>query len=133
MLQRSNQLPKTLLKSDEERIKQRIHHVLFWLDKFAPASVKFQIQKMPPRIQLSEKQQAFLNTFLKDIVHISWDAETIHNQIYTIIENQDIEPKDAFSTIYQVILGQNKGPRIGYFLSNLEKDFVFSRFKEVVK
>jgi lysyl-tRNA synthetase class I len=32
-----------------------------------------------------------------------------------------------------VILGKDKGPRAGYFLSNLDKDFVLKRFKEAVK
>jgi len=133
MLQRSNQLPETLSKTDEDRIKQRIHHVRFWLDNFAPPSVKFTIKKKLPKITLSDDQQGFLKTFLKDADSMSWDAESIHNQIYDIIEKHNISPNIAFSTFYQLILGQNKGPRIGYFLSNLDKEFVIKRFREAVK
>jgi lysyl-tRNA synthetase class 1 len=133
MLQRSNQLPEMLSKYDEERIKQRIKHVLFWLKHFAPDSVKFKIKKDLPTIKLSQKQLAFLEDFIKQIKEINWDADTIHNQIYLVIECQNIEAKTAFSTIYQIFLGQNKGPRIGYFLSNLEKDFVKTRIMEAIK
>ena len=48
-------------------------------------------------------------------------------------EKQKIPIKQAFKTIYQIILGQEKGPRAGYFLSNLDKDFVLKRVKEAVK
>jgi lysyl-tRNA synthetase class 1 len=133
MLQRSNQLPETISKDDEDRIKQRIHHVLFWLNTYAPASVKFTIKKTLPKLTLTEDQQRFLNAFLQNTDSMNWDAETIHNQIYEIIETLNISPKIAFSTMYQLILGQNKGPRIGYFLSNLDKDFVLKRCMEAVK
>jgi len=133
MLQRSNQLPKDLTVSDEERIKQRIDHVSYWLEHYAPDSVKFTIRRHLPSLALSSQQHQFLTQFLTDARNIPWDAETIHNLIYTINEKQQIDPKTAFSTIYQVILGQEKGPRVGYFLSNLDKDFVLDRFKEAVK
>ena len=74
-----------------------------------------------------------LDTFQKNASSLDWDPVSIHNQIYEIIEEQAIEPKQAFSSIYQVILGQNKGPRIGYFLSNLEKEFVLTRLMEAIK
>jgi lysyl-tRNA synthetase class I len=32
-----------------------------------------------------------------------------------------------------VFLGQDKGPRAGYFLSNLNKDFVLKRLQEAIK
>jgi lysyl-tRNA synthetase class 1 len=107
--------------------------VIFWLNHFAPDSVKFKIQKSLPNINLSDKQIKFLDEFLNSMKNIRWDAESIHNQIYAILEKQDIEPMIAFSSIYQVLLKQTKGPRIGYFLSNLEIDFVRNRFKEAIK
>ena len=42
-------------------------------------------------------------------------------------------PATAFQAIYQVILGQQQGPRAGYFLSKLEKEFVLKRVTEAVK
>jgi lysyl-tRNA synthetase class 1 len=95
--------------------------------------VKFTIKKTLPKLTLTEDQQRFLNAFLQNTDSMNWDAETIHNQIYEIIETLNISPKIAFSTMYQLILGQNKGPRIGYFLSNLDKDFVLKRCMEAVK
>jgi lysyl-tRNA synthetase, class I len=133
MLQRSNQIPEKISKEDEDRIKQRIDHVRYWLKHFAPASVRFKVQQKLPKMQITSEQKQYLNTFISEAEKISWDAEAIHNLIYSIAEKQDVSAKKIFTTLYQLILNQKNGPRIGYFLSNLEKEFVLRRIKEAVK
>jgi lysyl-tRNA synthetase, class I len=133
ILLRTKQIPKDLKKEDEERLKQRVEHVRYWLDNFAPEQVKFEVQKNIPNITLTEEQKAFLSFMHEKIPNTKWESEDIHNLIYSISEEKKIQIKIAFQTIYQVILGKDKGPRAGYFLSNLDKDFVLKRFKEAVK
>jgi lysyl-tRNA synthetase class 1 len=122
-----------LKKEDEERLKQRVEHVRYWLDNFAPEQVKFEVQKNIPNITLTKEQKAFLSSLYEKIPNTKWESEDIHNLIYSVSEEKKIQIKIAFQTIYQVILGKEKGPRAGYFLSNLDKDFVLKRFKEAVK
>jgi lysyl-tRNA synthetase class 1 len=133
MLQRTNQLPETITSKDEKRLQQRIDHVCYWLENFAPKAIRFNVKKQLPDQPLTKEQQTVLRLFLEQATTLSWDPETIHNTIYSIAEKQKISAKIAFQSIYTVILDQKKGPRIGYFLSNLEKDFVINRFKEAVK
>ena len=64
---------------------------------------------------------------------IKWEPEEIHNAIYTASEDAKISIKEGFLTIYRLILGKEKGPRAGYFLSNLEKEFIINRFEEAIK
>lgn len=132
-LLRTKQLPETLSKEDEERLEQRLHHVSYWLETFAPDAVKFEVKKKLPSVTLTKEQQQILSTIIKQADSINWDAESIHNMIYDSVGKENIDPKLAFKTIYQVLLAQEKGPRIGYFLSNLEKEFVITRFKEAIK
>jgi len=82
---------------------------------------------------LEKEQKIFLTNFQEKASSISWEAEDIHNTIYDISEKEEIPIKTSFKTIYQIILGQEKGPRAGYFLSNLDQDFVLKRIKEAVK
>jgi len=133
ILLRTKQIPKDLKKEDEERLKQRVEHVRYWLDNFAPEPVKFEVQKSMPNVTLAKEQKAFLSTMHEKIPDIKWESEDIHNLIYSISEEKKLPTKIAFQTIYQAILGQEKGPRAGYFLSNLDKDFVLKRFEEAVK
>jgi len=133
ILLRTEQIPKDLKKEDEEHLKQRTRHVRYWLDNFAPDMVKFEVKQKMPKLALAEEQKAFLSTMQEKILNIKWEPEEIHNVIYETSEEKNIQIKTAFKTIYQVILGQEKGPRAGYFLSNLDKQFVLDRVTEAVK
>ena len=84
-------------------------------------------------MNLDKEQKIFLCSLKEISSTLKWDAESIHNAIYESSEKQNMQIKIAFKTIYQIILGQEKGPRAGYFLSNLDKDFVLKRFEEAVK
>ena len=84
-------------------------------------------------ITLSEEQRKVLSIFKEKIPKLPWEPETIHNAIYEISEETKIPIKTAFSAIYQIILGQERGPRAGFFLSNLSKEFVLKRVTEAVK
>ncbi len=133
VLQRTKQIPKKLTKEDEHRLMQRADHARYWLVHFAPDIVKFELQPNLPNIQLSEEQQQFLSK-LKDILpDVLWEAEEIHKAIYQISEQQKIPVKTAFATLYKILLGQENGPRAGYFLSTLEKPFVLNRVTEALK
>ena len=67
------------------------------------------------------------------IQDIKWEPGEIHDTIYEISQEKNLQIKTAFKTIYQVILGQDKGPRAGYFLSNLHKKFFLDRLAEAIK
>jgi len=133
ILLRTNQIPKNLSKEDEKHLEQRAEHADYWLDTFAPDMVKFEVKKKLPSVKLNSDQNKFLGSLVETLNSISWDAEAIHNAIYETSQKQKIQTKVAFSAIYQIILGQEKGPRAGFFLSNLDKDFVVKRIKEAVK
>ncbi|MFW6173664.1 MAG: lysine--tRNA ligase, partial [Elusimicrobiota bacterium] len=133
ILLRTEQIPKELKKEDERRLRQRTEHASYWLENFAPDNIKFEVSKKLPKTTLSEEQKIFLSILNKKIQGIKWEAEEIHNAIYEILEEKNIQTKIAFKTIYQVILGQKKGPRAGYFLANLDKKFVLERITEAVK
>jgi lysyl-tRNA synthetase class 1 len=130
---RTGQIPKNLKKEDEEHLKQRIEHVQYWLETFAPNTVKFEVKEKLPKTTLSKEQNIFLSKLKEEIPDLKWEPEAIHNKIYEISEENKIQIKKAFQAMYQIILGQEQGPRAGYFLSNLDKKFVLERLTEAVK
>lgn len=132
ILIRTNQIDKKITPDDENRLKKRIEHARYWVENFAPNVVKFKVMKKPPKMDLLSEQKKYLIKLKEEFEKIDWKPEIIHNTIYAISEEQKIQTSQAFKTIYQIILGQDKGPRVGYFLSNLDKDFVLKRIKEVI-
>jgi len=133
ILLRTEQIPEDINDSDEKHLKQRSEHANYWLETFAPNMIRFEVKKKLPKLHLNEEQKKFLSHFIKLSSSLQWGAENIHNAIYESSEKEGIPTKTAFKTIYQIILGQEKGPRAGYFLSNLDKDFILKRFKEAIK
>lgn len=133
ILIRTGQIPKKLKKEDEEHLRKRAENVRYWLTTFAPNEVKFEVKEKLPKTILEEEQKIILSLFKEKIPNLYWNPESIHNEIYKISEETKIPIKTAFSAIYQIILGQEKGPRAGFFLSNLEKQFVLDRVTEAIK
>jgi len=133
ILLRTGQIPRDLSNVNEEHLKQRTENVRYWLDKFAPDMVKFEVKKNMPNLEITVEEKKFLSSLFKTLSSSVWEAENIHNVIHETSENENIQMKTAFKIIYQILLGKEKGPRAGYFLSNLDKDFVLNRFEEAVK
>ena len=57
------------------------------------------------------------------------EADSIQNKTFSIAKNDlDLHPRKLFEAIYQVILGKKSGPRLGPFLSLLDKAWLLERF-----
>jgi len=67
-----------------------------------------------------------LRNYLSKEEHL--DSDMIQNRIFTIA-NDDLKlpPRKMFEVIYQVILGKKSGPRLGSFLSLLDKQWLLER------
>ncbi len=50
--------------------------------------------------------------------------------MYKVAEEIGISPKELFQAVYLALLGQKSGPRLGYFLSYLEREFVVRRLRK---
>ena len=60
---------------------------------------------------------------------IDWVAEKIHSTIHETAKNNNFPPKRAFELIYLITLAKRNGPRAGYFLQSLGREFIFSRIE----
>lgn len=117
---------------DLNKLKERYEKVLYWLKNYAPDEIKFELKYEKPDIKLDEKELKFLNKLRKKFEEIEWDAEKIHSSIHETAKEVGIKAGKAFSTIYKIFLEKEKGPRAGYFLQSLGKEFVIKRIKEFI-
>ena len=84
-----------------------------------------------------EKSQVELNDTTKKSLRMlidALDAEEepgdIQNTIYQIAKSNDVQPKDFFKTLYQIILGTSRGPKIGPFISDIGRKQVAKTLSE---
>ncbi|MEM0157547.1 MAG: lysine--tRNA ligase, partial [Thermoplasmataceae archaeon] len=103
-----------------------------WLNAYGPEQMKFTLLPTDAPVDLGDAEKSILREFLQTVQSISWDAESIHNRIHEILRSANTEPKDGFSIFYRVLIGKTRGPRLGYFLSNLDRDWVMKRFRAAV-
>jgi lysyl-tRNA synthetase class 1 len=129
ILERSGFLPLEIKEEELTVLKQRLQLVRDWIEKFAPPGIKFELQKDLPKIPLSSEEKIFLSELAEKLEEIKWSAEILHSAIYEVAKEVNIPPLIAFKAIYKVLLGREKGPRLGYFLASLERNFVIERFR----
>jgi len=56
------------------------------------------------------------------------DPDSIQNRIFTIAKNElNYPPRKLFEAVYQIILDKKSGPRLGPFLSLIDKDWLIER------
>ena len=84
-----------------------------------------------------EKSQVELNDTTRKALKILIDAlnaeeepEDIQNTIYQIAKSNEIQPKDFFKILYQIILGTSRGPKIGPFISDIGRKQVAKTLSE---
>jgi lysyl-tRNA synthetase class 1 len=116
--------------SRREEILGRARNVQTWLDKYAPAYVKFQVQETLPAAinNLTPVERRGLGLLAEQIDDKT--AAEIHELVYAVAKEQSLDSKKFFQAIYLTFLGDRQGPKVGWFLASLDRDFVKARLLE---
>lgn len=118
-------------QEDAETIKRELAFIDNWLKTEAPDDLKFELQQSLPDVELTDKQKVYLSELAKKIENAPKDADGawFHQAIYDLKDKSGLQPKELFQTLYLVILDKNSGPRAGWFLSILHRDWLIKRLK----
>jgi len=124
-----------LTDEDEYEVEYRARYAVKWLSLFAPEDHKFELQEkeIPSRAKkLNDIQKQALKAIL-DYVSFQeiLDGQALHEKIHEIKSELGIDPRELFSAVYLSFLGKESGPKAGWFLSVLDKDFMEKRLREV--
>jgi len=116
---------------DAEIIRNELRFIDAWLDKRAPEDVKFALRETLDTTEFTEQEQAFLKALGEKAAHAPADADGawFHDAIYEFKESMGFAPKELFTTLYRALIGKTSGPRAGWFLSILPRDWLVKRLK----
>jgi lysyl-tRNA synthetase class 1 len=120
---------KEIAKAQKEIIIKELAFIGRWLEMWAPDEVKFQLAESVDASTFSEEERAFFTALAEDIRHAPEDAsgEWFHQAIYGYKERAGLAPKQLFSALYRLIIGKTSGPRAGWFLSILPREWLYGR------
>lgn len=118
------ELQKTIVEKQLVFIEQ-------WLQKWAPDDVKFELAEAVEATEFSETEKAYLAKLADKIAAAPKDAdgEWFHKTIYDLKDELGLQPKETFETLYRALIGQESGPRAGWFLSILSRDWLVKRLR----
>lgn len=119
---------------DAEIIRSELRFIDHWLQYRAPEEVKFALTESVDATEFTEQERDFLRALGDKIAQAPADADGawFHLAIYDFKEQLGLSPKDMFTTLYRVLIGKTSGPRAGWFLSILPRDWLVRRLTELV-
>jgi lysyl-tRNA synthetase class 1 len=109
----------------------RVAYAEYWLQHFSPPEMRLRLQKALPEqvAHLTPEQRQALDR-LGQRLQPAMDGDTIHTLVYALAEELALPAKALFEAVYIALLDQPRGPRVGWFLSSLDYDFVRTRFQD---
>lgn len=120
-----------LAKQDAEIIQAELKFINAWLEKRAPEDVKFELTQSVNPADFDNKQKAFMSVLADKIEKAPAEADGgwFHQAIYEQKDSSQLEPKELFTTLYQAVIGKGSGPRAGWFLSILPREWLIKRLR----
>jgi len=117
-------------------LERRLHLASTFVERFVPLEERVRVAPLGsplPDAELPEKGPAFLRALASALDASPWQPEAIHSLVFEVAKSAGLEGKDGFKAVYLALLGREKGPRAGYFLSSLERTYVTSRLREAAR
>jgi len=122
-----------VLTEDEiEKLEGRALYAKFWLATYAPEEFKYELQEEMPSTELSDVQKSALSALADFFQSAEHSGEELHARLHELKTEIPIQPKELFQAIYRIFLNRDSGPKAGWFLAGLPRDFVINRLSEAV-
>ncbi len=125
-----------LTDADKAELSLRVEVAKYWLEHYSPERYQFKIQEgeVPESVsELSTEQKSLLSQIAEFLESQpdKVDGEALHGFLHDLKRNSGCNPKELFGAIYHAVLGRPSGPKAGFLLSTLDKQWLVARFKEV--
>ncbi len=120
-----------LTDAESADLEVRLASVARWLEAYAPERARLEINRdgLPVEAELLRPEQ---RGFLRGLAEVAQaDAPATGEQwqaaIFSVATGHGLDARAAFNALYLAFLGRANGPRAGWLLASLERDFVIGR------
>ncbi len=108
-------------ESNFEDIKERIHYAENWVADFE--------QMEEVTIKLNDQQKSAIQSLIK-ILESAETADDIQTAIFESARNNDIQPRDFFKLLYNLLLNTDRGPKLGPYIHTIGNKQVIKTLKK---
>lgn len=124
-------LARTGYEVDRDALAEELGYVAFWLERYASDNIRFLLQADLPDVSgLSDKQTAFLAGLAEKIAkEEQLEADWVHQTIHTLKDEHGLGAREAFQALYTVLLGKTSGPKAGWYLTTIDKNWLVRRLR----
>jgi lysyl-tRNA synthetase class 1 len=118
-------------EADADIIRTELTFIDEWLNRWAPEDVQFALAETVDPENFTEQEQTFLKQLAEKVAAAPADADGawFHNAIYEFKESLGMAPKEMFTTLYRALINKTSGPRAGWFLSILPREWLIERLR----
>ncbi|MDO8566598.1 MAG: lysine--tRNA ligase [bacterium] len=121
-----------LTEDEIEKLEERARYAKFWLATYAPEEFKYELQEEIPNVELSDVQKNALSALADFFQGAERTGEELHLRLHELKTEIPIAPKELFQAMYRIFLNRDSGPKAGWFLAGLPRDFVTNRLAEAM-
>lgn len=122
-----------LTPEEEKLLDERARYAKFWISLYAPEEFKYELQDVLPEVELSDVQKKALSELADYLQEGERTGEELHARLHEMKTSVPIAPKELFQAIYRVFLNRDSGPKAGWFIAGLSRDFVVTRLTEALQ
>jgi lysyl-tRNA synthetase class 1 len=119
-----------VVEQDEGTISAELKFIENWLEREAPEEIKFALRGSVSEADFTEAELAFFSGLAAAISGAPDEADGawFHDAIYKF-KSDELGPKQLFQALYRLIIDKESGPRAGWFLSILPREWLINRLK----
>lgn len=112
-----------------EIIRRELKFIDKWLDEWAPDELKFSLQENVEPAAYTDIEKQLFARLADKVAEAPQDADGswFHNAMYAVKDELNMQPKELFAALYRLLIGRTSGPRAGWFLSILPRDWLRDR------
>lgn len=112
-------------------IKRELGFIDRWLATWAPPDARFELLESVKEADFSDAERKYLEALSQKIANgpAEADGEWFHKAIYELDGMAGLTKRQLFTTLYRALIGKEAGPRAGWFLSTLPRDWLIKRLR----
>ena len=119
---------------ERQILEERIGAARRWVEAYAPDRARLAIRRdaLPEEAAaLDDDQRAYLAAVAGAVdARRPESGDAWQDVIFATATERGIEPRAAFTALYLAFLGRTNGPRAGWLLASLDREFVIARLRE---